>query len=246
MRTAIKLAVLGQLPPDFDYRKLLKWKSSVFHLSDTVESFELNKSAQGTDWEYTDKQLKPYLTERFDEDLMLILVKIKLEQNWYVRRLSGNRVIFSFFEIAEILRSNGIPLHNVVLRVLYAYTLVYKRYKNRIPLISEHTDYAHDETRGCLFDMNPSKWDVVYSCDSPKICQHCVSVLRDQQVSLELIDDVSNEIKRIKKPLYYRITDFIIQHPVWSLMISLGTALGIGIVSSIIGAFIYKALEHKP
>jgi hypothetical protein len=115
---SIKVSALGQLPADFDLEPVLRWKSSVFALSGDVETFQLAHDAEGDDWEYSDAQLAKYVDRKFDEDFHIILVGVKLEQNWYVRRLSENRLVFSFFEVADILRYYNIPLHNLVLRVL--------------------------------------------------------------------------------------------------------------------------------
>ena len=238
----IRLAVVGQLPPDFDPKDLLRWQSSVFQIIPSIESFQLNDDAQGEDWEYTDQQFEEYLPKH-DSSFLVLLVNVKLENNWYVRRLSRNRVVFSFHELDQILRFHSIPLKNVALRVLYAASLVYRRYENRIPPAAERTNYAHDETRGCLFDMNASKLDIIYSCHAPRLCEYCVSQLKIARVSNEVIDSVQEEIRRIQKPLFNRMLDFVKSHPLWSILISLSTALVLGIAASIVAAFIYDALK---
>ncbi len=232
-KVSIKIAVLGQLPTDFDQRELLKLKSSVFEVNSSIETYQLNEDSEGNDWEYTDDQLEKYLTNPFAEDFLIILVNVKLQRNWFVRRLTNNRVLFSFHEIADILRFHNVPLQNIVLRVLYGATLIYRRYSDRIPPGTEKTNYAHDETRGCLFDMNALKWDVVHSCNKAILCEHCVATLKKATVSNELVANVQKEIVKIRKPLFYRIVDFVKRHPIWLLVLSMGTALVVGIVSSI-------------
>ncbi len=242
-KVKIKLAALGQLPFDFDQGELLKWKSTVFELSPSIESYQLNEDSEGDDWQYTDDQLEKYLAKPFDEDFLMILVNVRLQHNWYVRRLSGNRFLFSFHEIADILRSHNIPLRNIVLRVLYAATLVYRRYGDRVPEAMENTDYAHDETRGCLFDMNASKWDVVHSCHEPVLCEYCVAALKKVPISNELIGSVQKDIAKIRKPLFHRIVDFVKRHPIWSLVLSIISALVIGIISSMLAMYLYQVIS---
>ena len=239
----IQLAALGRLPADFDPGDLLRWKSSVFEIDPSIESFQLNDDAQGADWEYTDQQLEKYFPNQVDGSFLVILVNVKLENNWYVRRLSNNRVLFTFHELDQILRFHSIPLKNIALRVLYAASLIYRRYGNRIPPTTEKTNYAHDETRGCLFDMNASKLDVVHSCHQPILCEYCVAQLKNAQVSNEVINSVQSEIRKILKPLFHRMVDFVKSHPVWSILISLVTALVVGIIASILAAYIYDALK---
>lgn len=239
----IKLAVLGRLPAGFDPSDLLRWKSSVLEVDPSVESFQLNDDAQGRNWEYSDQQLEKYFPNQIDGGFLIILVNVKLENNWYVRRLSKNRLLFTFHELDQILKFHDIPLRNVALRVLYAASLIYRRYGNRIPPATEQTNYAHDETRGCLFDINASKLDIVHSCHEPIICEYCVAQLKRAQVSNEVINSTQSEIQKIRKPLFHRMSDFVRSYPVWSIMISLGTALVVGIVASILAAYIYDALK---
>lgn len=241
----IRISVLGQLPDDLDLKRVLRWQSSVFRLNSSVESFQLIEDASGPDWQYTDAQLSRYLDRPFDEHFHVILVTITLEQNWYVRRLSGNRLVFSFHEVAEILRFYNIPIHNLVLRVLYAATLIYRRFGGRIPEANESTNYAHDETRGCLFDMNGSKLDIVHSCHMPIVCEYCVAELKRVQVSNEMISKVQSEITRIRKPFFHRIADFVRRHPVWSIVISLVTAFAIGTLSSALGAYVFELVTGR-
>lgn len=239
----IKLAVLGRLPPEFDPGDLVKWTSATFEVDPRIESFELNEDAQGVDWEYTDQQLEKYLSTITDGSFLVILLSVKLQDNWYVRRLPGNRILFTFHDIDQILRFHHIPLTNVALRVLYAASLIYRRYGNRIPPTTERTNYAHDETRGCLFDMNASKLDVVHSCHEPILCEYCVGQLKSAQISNEVIRTVQSEIRKIRKPLFQRMADFIQNHPVWSIVISVATALSVGVLASVIAAFIYDAIK---
>ena len=81
--------------------------------------------------------------------------------------------------------------------------------------------------------MNALKWDVVHSCNKPIVCEHCVATLKKATVSNELVANVQKEIVKIRKPLFYRIVDFVKRHPIWLLVLSIGTALVVGIVSSI-------------
>lgn len=111
-----------------------------------------------------------------------------------------------------------------------------------MPPTTEYTSYAHDETRGCLFDMNASKMDAVHSCHRPIICEYCISKLKEASVSNETISTVQTEIGRIRKPLFIRMSDFVRKHPLWSIAISLLTALFIGILGSLLASLLYAAI----
>ena len=242
-KTKITVATVGHMPADFNRQKIKEWNSSVFEIVDGIESYSLTCDSDGHDWEFTDEALEKVLPKNFNGELLIAIVNVPIELNWYSRRLSENRVVFSFHEIKEILRFSNIPLENVIYRLLYAYTLLYKRSGNRIPANAEHTNFTHDETRGCLFDMNGIKTDVVYSCHNPVICPDCVERLRREKVSDETIAQCQSEIRRIRKSLFYRITDFIKQHPLWSLAISAATAIILGAFGSVLGSYVYEAIK---
>lgn len=242
-KTKITVATVGHMPADFNRQKIKEWGSSVFEIVDGIESYSLTCDSDGHDWEFTDVALENVLPKNFNGELLIAIVNVPIELNWYSRRLSENRVVFSFHEIKEILRFSNIPLENVIYRLLYAYTLLYKRSGNRIPINAENTNFTHDETRGCLFDMNGIKTDVVYSCHNPVICPDCVERLRREKVSDETIAKCQSEIRRIRKALFYRITDFIKQHPLWSLAISAATAIILGALGSVLGSYVYEAIK---
>lgn len=244
-KVKIKLVSVGHLPANFDKTKIEQWESALFKIQGQIESFTLNNDSDGPNWEFSDQNLLKELPNNFNGDFLLALVNVPLELNWYSRRLGENKVVFTFHEINEFLCFANIPLENIIYRVLYVYSLVYKRHGNRIPEDFEITNFTHDETRGCLFDMNGLKTDVIYSCHNPIICPDCVDRLSKEKISKETISTVQKEIKKIKKDLFYRIADFVKLHPVWALAISSFSAILLGSVGSILGTFIYELLTKK-
>lgn len=244
-KTRIAVATVGHMPADFSRRKIKDWKSSVFEIVGGIESYSLTCDSDGHDWEFTDQALEGVLPNKFDGDFLVAIVNVPIELNWYSRRLSANRVVFSFHEIREILLLANIPLENVIYRLLYAYTLLYKRNGGRIPESSEHTNFTHDETRGCLFDMNGIKRNVVLSCNGPVICPDCIERLRREKVSEETIAQCQSEVRRIRKAMFFRISDFVKKHPLWSLAISGVTAIILGAIGSVLGSYVYEALSKS-
>lgn len=243
-KTKITVATIGHMPAEFNKAKIANWHSDVFEIVGEIESYSLASDSDGPGWEFTDTNLEKVLPSNFQGDILAVIVNVPLELNWYTRRLHNNRLVFTFHETKDILTYSNIPLENVIYRLLYAYTLLYKRSGNRIPMTGEHTNFAHDETRGCLFDMNGIKTDIVYSLHKPIICSHCVEKLKQERISNEVILKIQKEITRIKKPLFYRIAEFVKKHPIWSLIISATTAVVLGAIGSYIATVIYEAL-HK-
>lgn len=243
-KTKITVATVGHMPAEFDKRKIINWKSDIFSIVGEIENYSLTKDSDGYGWEFSNTSLEELLPEQFSGDFLIAIVNVPLELNWYSRRLSNNRVVFTFHEMKEILSHFNIPLENIIYRLLYEYTLLFRRSKGRIPLDKEATSFTHDETRGCLFDMNGIKTDVVYSCHEPIICSDCVERLRREKVSNEVISKVQKEIRNIKKPLFYRILAFIKKHPIWSLAISAISAIVLGAIGSYIATLIFEATKN--
>ena len=136
----------------------------------------------------------------------------------------------------QILTEGHVPLENLIFRVLYAYSLVYLRQNNTIPPQRELLGFTHDDTRGCLFDMNGNKTDVLFSVDRPKICDDCTNRLRREKVSDNKISKIKNEIKRIKKKRFYKISDFVKEKP----LLSIGISLIVGVLVSLTANIIFE------
>lgn len=242
-KVKIKLVSIGHFPLEFQQKKIKKWKSKTFEIVEDIENYSLRCDSDGYDWEFSDSAVSGQLPKKFNADFMIAIVNVPIEDNWYSRRLGNNQVVFTFHEIKDILDHYNIPLENVIFRLLYAYTLLYRRAGNRIPDFGEAPGFTHDETRGCLFDMNGIKTDLVASCHNPQICDECQERLKQERVSISDIVNTQNDIKRIKKELYYRIIGHVKKHPVAALIISSVFALALGVTGSVIGSFIYEYLK---
>lgn len=239
-KTKIRLVTLGQLPAEFDRRIIQSHKSEVFELTGIIENFAINCDSDGPpNWDFSDTKISKQLPENSDADFLIAVTNVPLESNYYTRRLTGNRVVFTFFQIKDYLLFDNIPLENMAFRVIYGYSLVYRRSGNRIPPLHEITNFAHDETRGCLFDMNGVKSDIIYSCVRPTICSECEQKLKNEMVSIDYINRAKKEISNISKSLFYRASDYIKNNPYKALLISSALAIILGAVGSILGAWIY-------
>ncbi len=244
-KTKITVVTIGHIPTELDKRKIKNWNSDIFYIVGDIESYSLTKDSDGVGWEFSDNILEEVLPEQFSGDFLIAIVNVPLELNWYTRRISNNRVVFTFYEIKEILSDFHIPLENIIYRLLYAYTLVFRRNGGKIPLNKDVTNFTHDETRGYLFDMNGIKKDLIYSCHEPIICSDCVERMKHEKVSNDIISKVQKEIRNIKKPLFYRIIAFIKKHPIWSLVISAISAIVFGAIGSYIATLIYEAINKS-
>lgn len=242
-KVKIKLVSIGHLPLGFDPKKIKNFSSSIFEVIRNIDNHELRCNSDGFGWEFSDDLVRNQMPRLNGADFMIAIVNVPLEDNWYSRRLGNNQVIFTFYEIKEILENANIPLENVIYRLLNAYTFAYKRNENKIPGFYEMTDFTHDETRGCIFDMNGIKSDLVSSCHNPIICSECKEKLRRDRVSNDDIESVEKDIKKIHKDLYFRILEKVKRHPIWALVLSSLFAFLLGVAGSITGSYVFEYIN---
>lgn len=245
-KVKIKLVTIGHLPLHLDLHCVSAWRSDVFELAGEVESFSLRCDADSEGWGFSDALLKAQLPTHSGADFLIAIVNVPIENNWYARRLGDNQIVFTFSQIKDVLDWEKIPLENAILRVLYAYTLLYRRSGNRIPGFGEAPSFTHDETRGCLFDMNGIKSDLIQSCNKPIVCPECEERLNNERVSTQTIKTVQSEIRKIRKPLYFRALDFVKVKPLVALGISSAFAILLGVCGSLIASYIYDAIKSQP
>ena len=245
-KVKIKLVTIGHLPLHLNLRKVSAWNSEVFELVGGIDNFDLRCDSDGPGWEFSDQLLREQLPANTGADFLLAIVNVPIEANWYSRRLGKNRIVFTFSQIREFLAWQNVPLENAILRVLYAYTLLYRRSGNRIPGLGEAPSFTHDETRGCLFDMNGIKSDLVESCSKPVVCGECEERLRSERISDQTIKIVKKEIRKIRKHLYYRAFDFVKAKPLIALAISSVFAVLLGVAGSLMASFIYDSIRSSP
>ncbi|MFX0203856.1 MAG: hypothetical protein ACFFCW_47770 [Candidatus Hodarchaeota archaeon] len=240
-KVKVRVVSVGHLPADIDLEKIKSWKSEIFELSEGIENYGLRSDSDTNDWGYSDKNISSLLPDRGSEDFLVALVSVRLEDNYYARRVQDNKVVLTFYEISDYLRQTNIPIENVVLRLLYAYSLLYRRSGARIPENSEFTNFTHDETRGCIYDMNGLKEDIVFSCVKPIICSECSERIVKEKVSQTSIDKAKSELSKIDKQLFYQIADWVKFHPIIAILVSSVWAIVLGVI----GSLIVKGLFEK-
>jgi hypothetical protein len=230
----IKLVVSGNLKCKIDFNCIYNWESVIFSIQEADYILSLPNS-DGQDWSYSDNLLSGLIHEDQNYDLTLAVINVPLQDNYYFRRLKSNVCILSLYETREILKENNLSLENFIIQNSYLSAVVYKENRNKIP--ESAYSLAHHEIRGCLFDMNANKEDIVYSLAHPNLCPQCSIRLMEKQIPKNFIEDIKKELKRIRKSRFYRINDFIRAHPWWSISITAVSGIIINIVANIIYDF---------
>jgi hypothetical protein len=96
-KTKIKLISIGHLPINFQEKRILRWKSSIFEVSNDIENFALRCNSDEPDWTFSDDLVEKELPEKIDADFMIAIVNVPIENNWYSRRLAAIRIRLRFF-----------------------------------------------------------------------------------------------------------------------------------------------------
>jgi hypothetical protein len=229
--TSINLVLLGNLKYPIDVAALETWTSSILKIKhgDSVGHLP---DAEGDEWEYTDEQLSKLLSADKNSDFTLGLINTPLEGNYYLRRLSDRVAVLSLHEMAEIVRYSEFTIEQYILRNAYELAVLFIANGKLIP--SEYTTWAHDEVRGCLFDMNANKPDIVFSLHRPILCQACKTRVSSKQAPAALIPTLEHELRRIQKTLYVRMAEWVKSHPVAALLITAGSSVVLNFISSIL------------
>jgi len=242
-KVKVKIVFLGHIPYSIDLDKIRKWKSDLFEILKPINTVAIVGNSDGANWEFLDTNIEEQLPQRDGADILIAVTNVPLQHSYFARRFTDNRACMTFSEMTEILKFDNIPLENLLLRVIYSVSFVYRRYGNRIPLMAERTNFAHDETRGCIFDMNAAKTDVIYSLNKPQLCPSCIETLTTipkYKVEKELIEKVQKELKKIKKGLYFEISDFVKRKPILSLIISAIVAIILGTIGSLTASLLWE------
>lgn len=225
----ISLVTLGSLKQPVDVRSLSRWRSNILAIThgDSVAHLQ---DAEGEDWTYTDQQLEKLLAPAAGAEITLGLINARLEGNFYLRRLPQNVAVLSLYEMAEIVQYENFSVDTFILRTAYELAVLFK-VEGRIPATGEFS-WAHDDIRGCLFDMCSSKGDIVFSLHRPCLCGACRNQVLEKRVDVNLLPSLDKELRRIHKTLFFRLTDWIKVHPVLTLALTTFLALAVNLASS--------------
>lgn len=94
--------------------------------------------------------------------------------------------------------------------------------------------FIHSDTRGCLFDLNGDKSDILYNTEQPIICEECKGKFKHKQAQYGIIRTLEKELKKIQKPFILRAERWIKKYPLLSVIISMLTAITLNVVANLL------------
>lgn len=144
--------------------------------------------------------------------------------------------LYRYMGIGDILKKDSISIEHFVIKQIYELCAI----KHLVNDLSSKDAYniVHLDTRGCLFDVNGERSDIVYNTEQPIIFDECKGKFKHRQVRQDIIEQFEKELKKIKKPFILRAERWIKRYPLVAIFLSFATSILISIVANIIWNYI--------
>lgn len=222
---------LGHIKHKVNFNLIQNWSSKLFTITGVSTRLNIPDGKEG--WqEFTDKELA-FVKFESNADITVAITEYALEDNYYLRRLDSGVVVISLYEVASLLEGQNVPLEHFILRNLYELNMIFLLCGGLQPTKKGIPEIIHDETRSCLFDMSGLKSDVIFSTSKPSICTQCFAILDQSQLPSNTLHYLKKELHKIRKPRYYRIAEFVKQHPILSMCMAAILSLAMNLVANL-------------
>lgn len=239
MQYKVTLIRLGHTQHLVDFNIIRKWKSDLFTVSgiECIDHLPNSDIEDGyLDVKYSKSKLKALISCPIESDYAVAIMPYRFEDNFYMHRISDKCVVISLYGIADILKTDSISVEHFIIKQLYEICAI----RHLINDLSSDDVYQfiHSDTRGCLFDLNGERSDILYNTEQPILCEECKSVFRKKQIQAETISTLEYELQKIKKPIALKVERWIKQYPLLSIAISAFTAIILNILANLLWEWI--------
>jgi hypothetical protein len=229
----IKIVIIGHLRHQIDFNKIKRASSSFFKISiiERINDLPKPKKDDGyLDISYSKTEIQEILKGVQSQDIVVGIMNYPFDDNFYMHRAGENKLCISIAGIDIMLLNKGISLENFIIKNIYEAVVL----KNIFADLNNNDIYnfIHQDTRGCLFDMNGYRYDVVYNTEKPFLCDTCKSFLNQKSLPTNFVKHLEKELKRIKKPIICSIEMFIKKYPLLSVFLTFISSFTINILAS--------------
>lgn len=234
-KLSVKIVIAGHLRNTLDLRKLRRFKSRFFSIAE-VESIDAlpspGKDDGFLDIVYSRSEVASLLDPINGADIVLGIMNYRFDDNFYLHRTGENKACLSIADIDRILLSHNISIENFILKNIYEMTV----FVNTLGKLNTDDVYnfVHQDTRGCLFDLNGDKLDVLHNTERPIVCDSCKAKINSRSVPEDFTKHLESELKSIRKPFICTIELFIKKYPLFSLLVTFLFGVLVNIISNII------------
>ncbi|PKP20336.1 MAG: hypothetical protein CVU05_09375 [Bacteroidetes bacterium HGW-Bacteroidetes-21] len=246
MKNKITLIKLGHVGHLVNLEKIRKWKSDIFEVTEIhcVEHLpESNVNDGFLDQKFTIKELSKIISCPKNSDIAVAIMPYRFIDNFYMHRISNNCVVISLYGIPEILEIDNISTENFILKQIYEICAI--KYLVKDISSSDVYEFVHRDTRGCIFDLNGDREDILYNTEKPIICESCKDTFKKKQINSTTISTLEKELKKIKKPLILRIERRIKKYPFAAIIISGLIAISLNLIASLIWDLTKELLKNQ-
>lgn len=244
MKKKITLVKVGHVDHLVNLKKIKEWKSDVFEIIEiqSIEHLPDSEMNDGYfDQKFTRESLRKVISCPNNSDFAVAITSYRYIDNFYMHRLEEKCIGISLYGITEILEIENISIENFVIKQLYAICAL-----SLITDISNNDEaykIVHRDTRGCLFDMNGDRTDILYNTEKPIICDSCKERFRKKQIPQGIISTFDKELKKIRKPIILKIERNIKRYPFVSMIISALIALTINSTFNVVWKLLKLLIE---
>lgn len=218
----IKLIIIGHSDKIVNFDFIKKYKSNFFNFSniERINNLPMQERIDGyLNITYTKLEIQKIMNDIEFDGLCIAIMNYGFDDNFYMHRVGKNKVCISIFELENILSKKKISIENFIIKNIYEVFIFYKILGN---LTKNHEIYKviHSDTRGCLFDLNGDKRDIVYNTEKPIICDECRGKINTKSIPKNFLEDIQKELLNIDKPLIKKIENFISKYPLFTVLVT--------------------------
>jgi hypothetical protein len=235
MKLPIKIIMIGHIDRIINFELIKKHKSKLFTIEELNRISDLPSSKIDNgylDIVYSVDEIKDILSNIECNGICIGVMNYKFEDNFYMHRIDNNKICISIADLEQILQRKDILLENFIIKNIYEIFSFYKMFGST--LSGNAYEFVHEDTRGCLFDLNGDKNDIIYNTEKPIICNECLSKINKKAMPDNFIPIIKSELQNINKPLIKTIELFIKKYPLLSIGITIIFSTMINIFSNFI------------
>ena len=231
--TNIKLIIIGHANRVINFDLIKNHKSKFFKFSniERINSLpEANKNDGYLDLVYSKEEITSIIKDIQFDGLCVAIMNYGFNDNFYMHRVGSNKICISVFGLENILNKKNISLENFIIKNIY---MIYTSFVTLKNLDNAGIyDFVHSDTRGCLFDKNGNKEDIVFNTEKPIICDECKGKISRKSIPKEFLEDIQKELLKIDKPFITKIENFISKYPLFSVLVTFSFSTLINLFSN--------------
>ena len=236
----IKIIMIGHIDKIINFEYIKNHLSELFSIEGLDRKNDLPpplKNDGYLDVVYSVDEIQEILSDVNYNGICIAVMNYKFSDNFYMHRISKNKICISVSSLEQILARKDISLENFILKNIYEIFALYTIFNS--DLSANVYEFTHEDTRGCLFDLNGDKSDIIYNTEKPIICDECLSKINKKTIPNNFVKTITKELNNIKKPWLKSVELFIKKYPLLSILTTIVFSTLINILSS----FIWKLLD---